>query len=77
MVKNEKIPMSVDLGIFKLIFTHHHHGTSSRVGEEGIRLQSQEGQDLCGTVATDPLILKTSTEPQTVHLTNKDMTKDS
>ena len=44
-------------------------------GEEGMRLQSQEGQDLCTATTAEPLILKTSTEQQTVHLTNEDMTK--
>jgi hypothetical protein len=42
-----------------------------------LRLQSQEGQDLCATVTAGHLIFKTSTEDQTVDLTNKDMTKDS
>ena len=53
-------------------------GTESRrPGEEGLRLQSQEGQDLCAAAAAEHLIFKTSTEEQTVDLTNKDMTKDS
>jgi hypothetical protein len=39
--------------------------------------QSQEGQDLSAAAAVEQLIFKTSTEKQTVHLTNKDLTKDS
>ncbi len=46
-------------------------------GGEGFRLQSQEGQDLCGDAAGENLIFNMSTEDQTVDLTNKDMTKDS
>ena len=46
-------------------------------GEEGMRIQSQDDQDLCAAAAAGPLILKTSTESETVHLTNKGMTKDS
>ena len=48
-----------------------------RGGGEGLRLQSQEGQDLCAAAAAEHLIFKTSTEEQTVDLTNKGMTKDS
>ncbi len=47
-----------------------------RAGGEGFRLQSQEGQDLCVDPG-DHLIFKTSTEEETVDLTNKGMTKDS
>ena len=50
---------------------------SQRGGGEGMRLQSQEVQDLCAAAAAEHLIFKTSTEEQTVDLTNKDMTKDS
>ncbi len=50
---------------------------SPRDGGEGFRLQSQEVQDLCADAATQYLIFNTSTEEQTVDLTNKDMTKDS
>jgi len=50
---------------------------SERVGGEGLRLQSQGGQDLCVAAATEHLIFKTSTEEQTVDLTNKGMTKPS
>jgi hypothetical protein len=50
---------------------------SPRGGEEGLRPQSQEGQDLSTVVVAEQLIFKTSTEKQTVHLTNKDLTKDS
>ncbi len=39
--------------------------------------QSQEGQDLSAAAAAEQLIFKTSTEKQTVYLTNKDLTKDS
>ena len=42
-----------------------------------LRPQSQEGQDLSAAAAAEQLIFKTSTEKQTVHLTNKDLTKDS
>ena len=42
-----------------------------------MRAQSQEGQDLCAPVAAEELIFKTSTEEQTVDLTNKGMTKHS
>ena len=52
-------------------------GASQRGGEEGLRIQSQEGQDLCAAAAAEQLIFKTSTEEQTVDLTNKGMTKDS
>ena len=48
-----------------------------RDGGEVFRIQSQEGQDLCTTTPTEDLIFKTSTEDQTVDLTNKVMTKDS
>jgi hypothetical protein len=50
---------------------------SQRGGEEGLRPQSQQVQDLSAVAATEQLIFKTSTENQTVHLTNKDLTKDS
>ncbi len=42
-----------------------------------MRLQSQEGQDLCAAAAAEHLMFKMCTEDQTVDLTNKDMTKDS
>jgi hypothetical protein len=42
-----------------------------------LRLQSKVGQDLCAAEAAEHLIFKTSTEEQTVDLTNKGMTKDS
>ena len=48
-----------------------------RDGGEGLRLQSQEGQDLCATAAAEHLMFNTSTEEQTVDLTNKGMTKHS
>jgi hypothetical protein len=50
---------------------------SQRGGEEGLRLQSQEDQDLSAVAAAEQLIFKTSTEKQTVYLTNKALTKDS
>ena len=50
---------------------------SQRGGEEGLRPQSQEDQDLSAAAAAEQLIFKTSTGKQTVHLTNKDLTKDS
>ena len=58
-------------------FSQHHNAASQRGGGEGLRLQSQDGQDLCATADTGHLMFKMSTEDQTVHLTNKDMTKDS
>jgi hypothetical protein len=58
-------------------FSQHRNAASRRGGGEGLRLQSQQGQDLCATAAAGHLMLKTSTEDQTVHLTNKGMTKDS
>ena len=42
-----------------------------------MRLQSQGDQDLCAAAVAEDLIFKTSTEEQTVDLTNKGMTKDS
>ncbi len=54
------------------------HTGSPRGGGEGLRVQSQQDQDyLCAPVVTDQLIFKTSTEYQSVDLTNKDMIKDS
>jgi hypothetical protein len=50
---------------------------SPRVGEEGLRLQSQEDQDLSTVTVAEKLIFKMSTEKETVNLTNKDLTKDS
>jgi hypothetical protein len=58
-------------------FSQHRNAASRRGGGEGLRLQSQEGQDLCAAAAARHLIFKTSTEEKTVHLTNKGMTKDS
>ena len=58
-------------------FSQHRNVVSQWVGGEGFRLQSQEGQDLCAAEAAEYLIFNTSTEEQTVDLTNKDMTKDS
>jgi hypothetical protein len=39
-------------------------------------LHSQEGQDLCPCAAAEELIFNTSSEHQTVDLSNKCMTKD-
>jgi hypothetical protein len=58
-------------------FSQHRNAASQRGGGEGLRLQSQEGQDLCAAVAAGHLMFKTSTEDLTVDLTNKGMTKDS
>jgi hypothetical protein len=58
-------------------FSRHRKAASPRGGGEGLRLQSQGGQDLCGTAVVEHLIFKTSTQEETVDLTNKDMTKDS
>jgi hypothetical protein len=45
-------------------------------GGEGLCLHSQEGQDLCACTAAEELMFKTSSEHQTVNLSNKCMTKD-
>ena len=45
-------------------------------GGEGLCLHSQEGQDLCACVVAEELIFNTSSEHQTVDLSNKCMTKD-
>ena len=45
-------------------------------GGEGLCLHSQEGQDLCSCVTVEELIFNTSSEHQTVDLSNKCMTKD-
>ncbi len=58
-------------------FSHLRNAASQRGGGEGLRLQSQEGQDLCAAAAAGHLMFKTCTEDQTVDLTNKGMTKDS
>jgi hypothetical protein len=58
-------------------FSQHRNAASRRGGGEGSRLQSQEGQDLCAVAVAGHLMFKTSTEDQTVDLTNKGMTKDS
>ena len=58
-------------------FSQHRHAASPRGGGEGLRLQSQEVQDLCAAAAAAHLIFKTSTAEQSVDPTNKDMTKDS
>ena len=57
-------------------FSQHRNAALQRGGGEGLRLQSQGGQDLCTAAAAEHLIFKTSTEEQTVDLTNKGMTKD-
>ena len=43
---------------------------------EGLCLHSQEGQDLCACAAAEELIFNTSSQHQTVDLSNKCMTKD-
>ena len=58
-------------------FAQHRNAASQRGGGEGLWLQSQGGQDLCADADAEHLIFKTSTEEQTVDLTNKGMTKDS
>jgi hypothetical protein len=45
-------------------------------GGEGLCLHSQEGQDLCARAAAEELIFNTSSEHQTVDLSNKWMAKD-
>ncbi len=45
-------------------------------GGEGLCLHSQEGQDLCACAATEKLIFNTSSQHQTVDLSNQCMTKD-
>jgi len=57
--------------------SQHRNAASQRGGGEGLRLQSQEGQDLCSAAAAEHLIFKTRTEEQTVDLPNNGMTKDS
>jgi hypothetical protein len=59
-----------DSGFCDRFMTHKHANIN-------IRLHSQEGQDSCAAAAAEHLIFKTSTEDQTVHLTNKGMRKDS
>ncbi len=60
----------------KLVFPTSECGFG-RDGGEGFRLQSQEVQDLCTVTVPGHLMFKTSTEDQTVDLTNKVMTRDS
>ena len=45
-------------------------------GGEGLCLHSQEGQDLCACAAAEELIFNTSSQHQTVDLSNQCMTKD-
>ena len=45
-------------------------------GGEGLWLQSQQGQDLCTSAAAEEHIFHTSSEHQTVYLSNKCTTKD-
>ena len=54
----------------------HLNAASQRDGGEGLRLQSQEDQDLCASPSAEEHILNTSSEHQTVHLSNKCRTKD-
>jgi hypothetical protein len=53
-----------------------HNGPQEGGGGEGLCLHSQEGQDLCACVAAEELIFNTSSEHQTVDLSNKYLTKD-
>ena len=48
----------------------YHNGPSKR-GGEGLSLQSQEVQDLCGSASVDQLMFNTCSEHYTVDLTNK------
>jgi hypothetical protein len=45
-------------------------------GGEGLCLHSQEGQDLCVCTVAEELIFNTSSQHQTVDLSNQCMTKD-
>ena len=47
-------------------FSQHRNAASQRGVGEGLRLQSQEGQDLCAAAAVEHLMFKTSTDDQTV-----------
>jgi hypothetical protein len=53
-----------------------HNGPQEGGGGEGLCLHSQEGQDLCACAVAKELIFNTSSEHQTVDLSNKCMTKD-
>ena len=53
-----------------------HNGPQEGDGGEGLCLHSQEGQDLCACAGAEELIFNTSSEHQTVDLSNKCMTKD-
>jgi hypothetical protein len=53
-----------------------HNGPQEGGGGKGLCLHSQEGQDLCVCAAAEELIFNTSSEHQTVDLSNKCMTKD-
>jgi hypothetical protein len=53
-----------------------HNGPQEGGGREGLCLHSQEGQDLCVCAAAEELIFNTSSEHQTVDLSNTFMTKD-
>jgi hypothetical protein len=53
-----------------------HNGPQEGDGGEGLCLHSQEGQDLCAFATAEELIFNTSSEHQTVDLSDKCMTKD-
>ena len=53
-----------------------HNGPQEGDGGEGLCLHSQEDQDLCGCAASEELIFNTSSQQQTVDLSNQYMTKD-
>jgi hypothetical protein len=53
-----------------------HNGPQEGGGGEGLCLNSQEVQNLCACTAAEELIFNTSSEHQTVDLSNKCMTKD-
>jgi hypothetical protein len=74
--KDSKFVFEASSGPHYLVFQHR-NAASQRGGGEGLRLQSQGGQDLCAAAAAEHLIFKTSPEEQTVDLTNKGMPKDS
>jgi hypothetical protein len=54
----------------------HRNGLQKEDGGKGLCLQSQGDQDLCATTPAEWLIFNTSSEHQTVDLSNKCVTKD-
>jgi hypothetical protein len=53
-----------------------HNGPQEGSGGEGLCLHSQDDQDLCTCADVEELIFNTSSQHQTVDLSNKCMTKD-